>query len=386
MDDWAQPTFTIEKGAYLISDFLGWNDSGTLELSPDFQRGSVWSRAAKAHLIDTILMGYPIPPVHIRVVNRGRTGPAREIIDGQQRLTAILEFVDDKFSMPKPRSSTTPLPPWAGLKFSQLESEFQDRIISYSLRTEQYTGKTPDEVIYEVFSRINMHSVPLNSQELRNGRYFGEFKQSAQHLAASNKPVWTALKVFSTQAIARMQDVELASELLIVQISGMQDKKGSVDTFYKRYEEEWPDRSENERKFQDIIDIVRGNFGELIPTTKFQRTPLFYTLCAVVCHRVFGIPSQSYPINFSLNALPTTPLTSLDDGAIERLKRAILELSGAVQIGSGESSSDDTDDSAYDDSAISTAGFVEGSLGQTDNIKPRLLRFHGLWDAAELSR
>ncbi|MEV4234704.1 DUF262 domain-containing protein [Nocardia sp. NPDC049737] len=385
MDDWAQPTFTIEKGAYLVSDFIGWNDGGSLELSPDFQRGSVWSRAAKAHLIDTILMGYPIPPIHIRVVNRGRTGPAREIIDGQQRLTAILEYVDDKFSMPRPRNTSTPLPPWAGQKYSQLDSEFQDRIISYSLRTEQYTGNTPDEVIYEVFSRINMHSVPLNSQELRNGRYFGEFKQSAQHLAASNKSVWTALKLFSSQAIARMQDVEFASELLILQIAGMQDKKGSVDVFYKRYEEDFPSRLENETKFQDVLDTIRSSFGELIPTTKFQRTPLFYSLWAVIYHRMIGIAHQTYPTSVSQTELPPTPRAPLDRDAIARVQRAILELSNALQSGSGDS--EDLDEEAMDDdSPLSTTGFVEGTLGQTDNIRPRLLRFHGLWDAAELSR
>src|SRR4051812_26308022 len=65
-----------------------------LDLQPDFQRGEVWSLAKKKKLIDSILRNWYIPPIHTIVIpgtNR------QDVLDGQQRLVAIRDFVDDSF-------------------------------------------------------------------------------------------------------------------------------------------------------------------------------------------------------------------------------------------------------------------------------------------------
>ena len=49
-----------------INDILQWYDNGELELSPKYQRNSVWNEKAKSYLIDTILRGLPIPPIFMR--------------------------------------------------------------------------------------------------------------------------------------------------------------------------------------------------------------------------------------------------------------------------------------------------------------------------------
>jgi len=55
----------FDSRAYCIADFLEWNNNGLLELSPDFQRRTVWSEKAKSYLIDTIVRGRPIPKILI---------------------------------------------------------------------------------------------------------------------------------------------------------------------------------------------------------------------------------------------------------------------------------------------------------------------------------
>src|SRR5437764_10209312 len=87
-----------------------------------------------------------------------------------------------------------------------------------------------DAEILEIFARLNQYSVPLNTQELRNGKYFGFFKQSAYRLAHTYVDFWRKHKLFSERAMARMTEVEFTSELMIAALDGLQDKKKSIDT------------------------------------------------------------------------------------------------------------------------------------------------------------
>ena len=78
---------------YRISDFIEWSKAKKLKLNPDFQRGSVWSPPARVFLIDTILRGLPIPKIYLRTTTDIETMTSiRDVVDGQQRLRAILDF------------------------------------------------------------------------------------------------------------------------------------------------------------------------------------------------------------------------------------------------------------------------------------------------------
>ncbi|MBK7928978.1 MAG: DUF262 domain-containing protein [Bryobacterales bacterium] len=83
---------------YRVADFLDWHREHRLEINQDFQRGSVWSPGARTFLIDTILRKLPVPKVYLRTKVDVKTKKSiREIVDGQQRLRAILDFAENKF-------------------------------------------------------------------------------------------------------------------------------------------------------------------------------------------------------------------------------------------------------------------------------------------------
>ena len=86
----------FDTRVYSISDFVEWESSNLLNLSPDFQRRSVWSEKAKSYLIDTIIQGKPIPKILI-TQEVGARRNVRVVVDGQQRLRAILEFISGAF-------------------------------------------------------------------------------------------------------------------------------------------------------------------------------------------------------------------------------------------------------------------------------------------------
>ncbi len=372
--EWDLPVLEIEKTTYAVSEFVEWFDEGRLTLSADFQREEVWKRQAQAFLIDTILRGYPIPPIHIRSVRAsGQMRLVREVIDGQQRLTSVIKFVRNEFPLAKPRSAGAELPPWAGQRFSQLSDEYQRRILDYSFRVESYKGQIPDEVVYEIFSRINMHSVPLSEQELRNGKFFGEFKQSVYSLAKEHRPFWRQANLFTAQGIARMLDAQFISEIMALQIDGMQDKKTSLDSYYRTFDASWPEREENERRFRVVIDSIRSAVGDILPSTRFSRIALFYTLYAVVYHRLYSMNPNRLPAD--AEALPVSPREVFSEDAAGRLRLSVQNLSDYL---------------AESDKATASADgllaeFATGAARQTDNIRPRLARFRSLWLLSDLS-
>ncbi|MFI6955531.1 DUF262 domain-containing protein [Nocardia sp. NPDC050408] len=388
MTEWELQVLDIEKTSYTIEEFREWESSGRLELSPSFQRGQVWRTPAKAFLIDTILRGFPIPPLHIRFTRKGSGVMLREVIDGQQRLTAVIDYLSDEFALSKPRNPSGDLPPWAGLRFGQLDPELQQRILDYSFRVEVYKGGISDKIVYEIFARINTYSIPLSDQELRNGRFFGEFKQSVYRLADEHKPVWSHLSLFTPQGFARMMDAQFVSEILTMQIGGMQDKKSSLDEMYAAYEDEWPDRERCEAEFRAVMDVIRGEFGETVKSGKFKRVPLFYTLFCVIYHRMFGMPLGP---NVG-SQLPSTPKSSLGEASSERLRLAMQNLSDFLEDSSSAAEAgSDIDSSGHDEDSIAQApgllgSFAKGSAGQTDNLHPRFLRFRSLWELARLSQ
>ena len=116
-----------DPSTHVVSDFLDWSNSGRLELQPDFQRKVVWSKSAKIMLIDTILRNIPMPKVFLQTEIRGRD-PYRIVIDGQQRLTAILGFIRGEFGLESPYEGE-----FLGMKFQDIPQEAQTKVLRYRI-------------------------------------------------------------------------------------------------------------------------------------------------------------------------------------------------------------------------------------------------------------
>jgi hypothetical protein len=188
-----------------------------------------------------------------------------------------------------------------------------------------------------------------------------------------------------------MLDAQLVSEALIVQIDGMQDKKTSIEKYYQDLDNDWASRGEHETTFRTVVDVIRSSLGQTVRSTKFRRIPLFYTLYAVVFHRIYGMRLNELSLN---EQLPQSPSTALDEDSAQRLRTAMVTLSSYLDNSAEE------DDSATviaesleleygeSDGGIPTLvqEFIGASSSQTDNIRPRLQRFRALWEVADLSR
>lgn len=197
----------------------------------DYQRSQkVWPTSARSYLIDTILSGYPIPKLILSQSTDLRTRKTtKEIVDGQQRSQAILDFFQDKLKLSGKSE-------YSGSTFSQLDEEIQQRFVSYQLGVDLLVGATPKE-IREIFRRMNSYTIPLNQQERRHAIYQGSFKWLVVELAANFAEAFKSMGVFTERQITRMDDTELLTEIIFAMKNGIQSKSQTkLDGFYQQNE------------------------------------------------------------------------------------------------------------------------------------------------------
>lgn len=209
-----------------ISDIRDWQRSGKLEIRPAFQRHEVWSDAAKIMLMDTILRAIPMPKAFVSsAIRDGQV--YRTVIDGQQRISSILAFLEDKFSLEIPYNGEH-----KGLTFSQLPEEIRNEFLQYSIDFNEAIGFSDDE-LRETYSRLNKYAIALTKQELRRADYPGAFLELAESLAAHD--FLETGRVFSVANRRRFADVEFVSELVAGLIAGPQEKREALDSYYLKY-------------------------------------------------------------------------------------------------------------------------------------------------------
>ena len=291
-------TWNIQRTQFKVSDFINWYRSGDLNLSPIFQRRPVWPLGAKSYLIDTIMRGLPIPSIILRDVpsDLDTFQSRREVVDGQQRIRTVVAFVAPeliKDSQPTDefKISRSHNPGLGGSRYRDLPKATRQSILDYQFMVHIFPTQTDDREILEIFARMNATGYKLNNQELRNATYFGEFKTSAYALAAEQLPRWRSWHLFTEGQIARMAEVELTSELMIVVISGISEgSKATIDRFYKKLDNQFPTRGAVERRYRAVMDTIENGFTAL-DRRPFERKTLFYPFFASVYACMYGLKS-----------------------------------------------------------------------------------------------
>lgn len=339
---------------YRISDFISWNDSKQLILSPSFQRGQVWNPAARIFLIDTILRELPIPKIYMRtIIDRVRKTSIREVIDGQQRLRAILDFVNDKIVLSSRAGE------FSGLKFSTLPDELQDKFLAYPLSVDQLVNASDDEVL-EVFSRLNSYTVSLNNAEKRHAKYQGEFKWAVRNTAKKWHVLWDSYKVLTTRERVRMLDDSLVSEMYGVILDGIKDGgQLNIDKLYAKYDKEFDNQADITAKIDSTIQYIIDNFAEDLAGTFLFSGPHFLMLFAAVAHGLHGIVTDG------VMGLPNQR-DMLND--IDKCRDNLL------QIVSSYEDKNAADSELYKD-------FLDASSSSTHRIASRQIRFKTICNA-----
>lgn len=253
------------------------------------------------------------------------------VIDGQQRLRAIFDFLEDRFRLTESQD-----PRFRGKKFSELASEFQQIIYNYDLVVAELSGYA-DADIKDMFVRINKYVVKLSPQELRHAQGEGKFNDFVE--AIGRWPFWKENRVFTDHQVRRMKSVEFAAELVILVVEGPQDKKSSLELYYGEYKKKLPFGPSVEAKLRVYLDWILTVLPDL-PQRRYRKSVDLYSLIGAIERASDGSMRLS-----KLNK----------DGIRERLVKFEAQTLAEKPVGSA-------------------SRYLVASTSQTDNITPRTTR------------
>ena len=275
-----------------VTWFLDLNESKKLDLNPSYQRRSVWTRKDKLFFLDTIFKGYPCPAVYLHKTLDDKGKSTYHVIDGKQRLTTILDFVESRLTLPKDFDNSNP--ELAGKKWNQINDVDRRKLFwNYSIPVDQFDS-VEASTIDAMFDRLNRNTKKLEPQELRHAKYDGWFINFAESLSEDVDSSKYAqylrdLKVVTSGRSKRMKDVQFISELMLIVIKGKingfsQDMIDDNYALYDNPEIELDFSIEDfEHEFNSVIEYIY-NLNEINKCILTHSTTVgqFYTLFAVI--------------------------------------------------------------------------------------------------------
>lgn len=254
----------------------------TLNLSPFFQRNLVWRSVHKADFIETILKGYPFPQIFIArgTIDTESMISTSSIVDGQQRMSAVIEFVDNGF-------------PVSGKTFGDLSASEKEEFLKYEVAVIDLDLKDDDPQIVEIFKRLNrtfysLSNIERYSTEFATSEFMlvakflcgelqlagqaedddavapsqdsnipGEFIAWAQAHAAKKafKDVLLDGKIFSPYETARMVHLMFTLNLLTTHMFGFYNRNEKTKEFMNEFSQSFPNKDSVVETFERAAEI-----------------------------------------------------------------------------------------------------------------------------------
>jgi hypothetical protein len=266
----------VDYEKLVIHELLTSYDSKELNITPWYQRRSVWTRPQKAYLINTLFEGKPMPTLYIRHSLDIETEKSiKEVVDGQQRIRSILEYRAGEFSARHPAHKTR-------VKYDKLSPKERGDFLMTSLSVGYLIGADDTDVI-EIFGRLNSVAKTLNAEEKRCAKYSGEVKQFSLRVASKHVELWRSLGIFTANDISRMTEVEFVSELALNMKNGLSAHSArALDYFYRDSDEEFTEQNEFEERMEKVFSKIAEMSPSAIKDTIFSRIPPFFSLFVVL--------------------------------------------------------------------------------------------------------
>jgi hypothetical protein len=273
----------IQPGRPTISDLVNDLNSGKYFIDHSYQRRLVWGEKQRVRLIETILMGYPMPEFYLwqQPVDTESGTQRLSIVDGQQRMSSISKFIGGEWTL-KSKFLDNKDAEYADKKWSDLPSSSKEKIWNYVINIRTIPSDVSREEIILLFKRLNETDKSLNPQEIRNAEFDGLFLQASEEVA--NNRVFNKWNVFSDNEKRRMADITFASSLLIYQRSGISnDSVSNINKAYDLFNEVYEEKDEDLNNISDILGFIDRLFDENVEISKFFSSVVhFYSLFVAI--------------------------------------------------------------------------------------------------------
>lgn len=313
----------IDVETWKIDAFLSANMRGTLRISPEFQRRAVWNSKSQMLLVDSVARGVPIGAVTLYEDLSGGY-PIYEVIDGKQRLTALMKYLngdlvvktslisaaamdDDEFDL----NSDDIVHFFHEKGYSQLDTAHRNSFLEYKIPVFVVKGERAGAI--RSFTRMNQNSYTLRPQEIRNAlfvdsRYLTESVNVTQDLDAAidEGSAFVRMGIITAESYKRMQDVQFASELILLILEGPQHRRDRLDAVYDLYRKPSRDGLRTLMNAKEKVVRICNQIGELFDGYSPLQAYHFPAACENDFYGLVGA--------FSERGLLTTPqMSALSD-------------------------------------------------------------------------
>lgn len=245
-------TLKFEIESKTVADFRKLQQDNELILQPDYQRKLVWPESAKVSLMETILLGFPIPEIYLAYETSSDGDIMASVVDGQQRLTALLQFINNDYPLEGLEDNNLKKQ-YGGLFFKELPPETRREFFEYRFPIRRLSNIT-EEFVRSVFARVNRVNMVLTEQELRNamlpGPYLEFLKDCAHH------KICNISGLFSPQRRQRGGDLEFFAEVFGSCVFGLSNKKSELAERYDVLSADFENFQEEAMSFMKLLDLL----------------------------------------------------------------------------------------------------------------------------------
>ena len=223
-EPWDPEKIRIHTKHYSLRQVVDMIHEGDIDLAPDFQRQYVWKARQRSGLIESLLLGIPLPSFYFNEDDTGRL----QVVDGVQRLTTIYQYVTDQAVR---LGEVTYLNDLKGQGFDDLATLFRRRLSSAQFVAHVIDPQTPYRVKFDIFRRINTGGTPLSAQEIRHCMSKTRSRQFLKQLVSDESFVTATGGALMRHP--RMADREVALRFVAFRLFTSKDyeQHGSFDEF-----------------------------------------------------------------------------------------------------------------------------------------------------------
>ncbi|PCJ45264.1 MAG: hypothetical protein COA99_05210 [Moraxellaceae bacterium] len=254
-----------------LADIYEKIDTNRLELTPDFQRKFVWTHEHQEDFLDTILHGYPFPEIYVCQgdTDTKKLRTSQKVIDGQQRLTTIRNYIENDF---KKELKIVPA-------FDSLNEEQREDFLNYQIVVRDI-GKVDNALVREIFRRINLTKFKLDDIEIHNAIYDGQFIKVAKELA--EEVALEDFGVFHESEFTRMADVHFFLIVMsTLERKGYFPRDNEVEKCVAEFNDEFPRGYEIKSRILKAIAFIQ-DFDLELDSIWFRKS-CFFTIVVELC-------------------------------------------------------------------------------------------------------
>jgi hypothetical protein len=272
----AEHTLKFEIESKTVAEFRSLDKSGELILRPEYQRKIVWPDRAKVSLMETILLGYPIPEIYLSYETTPDGDQTASVVDGQQRLTALLQFLDNKYALDGLEDGNL-REQFEGSLFKELPDGVRQDFFQYRFPIRRLSNLA-DEFVRAVFARVNRVNMVLTEQELRNALLPGPFNDFLKDCATHSLSIISG--VFSGERRNRGGDLEFYAEVFGTCIFGLSNKKSELNERYDKISADFEGYRDRSEEFISLLEFL-SNVVKWVGRTRWSNIVDMFTLMHV---------------------------------------------------------------------------------------------------------